>query len=589
MTKANFGVVGMAVMGRNLALNIESRGYTVAIYNRSKEKTEDVVACHPEKNFVPSYDIESFVNSIEKPRRIMLMVQAGAATDATIKSLLPLLDKGDILIDGGNTFYKDTIRRNEELANSGINFIGTGVSGGEKGALEGPSIMPGGQKEAYELVADVLEEISAKAPEDGKPCVTYIGPDGAGHYVKMVHNGIEYGDMQLIAESYDLMQHLLGLSAQDMAEIFTEWNKGELDSYLIEITADILGRKDDEGQDGPIVDYILDAAGNKGTGKWTSQSALDLGVPLSLITESVFARYISTYKEERVHASKVLPKPAAFKFEGDKAELIEKIRQALYFSKIISYAQGFAQLRVASKENNWNLPFADIASIWRDGCIIRSRFLQKITDAYNRDADLANLLLDEYFLDVTAKYQQSVRDIVALAVQAGVPVPTFSAAITYFDSYRSADLPANLIQAQRDYFGAHTYQRKDKEGIKKDLEAVYERFPILKDRSKQAAGTLSGGEQQMLAMGRALMANPKILLLDEPSMGLAPILVKEIFSIIKDINAKGTTILLVEQNARMALSVATRAYVMETGKIVMSGTGQELADSEEIQKAYLGG
>ena len=433
MTKANFGVVGMAVMGRNLALNIESRGYTVAIYNRSKEKTEDVVACHPEKNFVPSYDIESFVNSIEKPRRIMLMVQAGPGTDATIQALLPHLDKGDILIDGGNTFYKDTIRRNEELANSGINFIGTGVSGGEKGALEGPSIMPGGQKEAYELVADVLEEISAKAPEDGKPCVTYIGPDGAGHYVKM-------------------------------AEIFTEWNKGELDSYLIEITADILGRKDDEGQDGPIVDYILDAAGNKGTGKWTSQSALDLGVPLSLITESVFARYISTYKEERVHASKVLPKPAAFKFEGDKPELIEKIRQALYFSKIISYAQGFAQLRVASKENNWNLPFADIASIWRDGCIIRSRFLQKITDAYNRDADLANLLLDEYFLDVTAKYQQSVRDIVALAVQAGVPVPTFSAAITYFDSYRSADLPANLIQAQRDYFGAHTYQRKDKEG-----------------------------------------------------------------------------------------------------------------------------
>ena len=455
MTKANFGVVGMAVMGRNLALN----------FNRSKEKTEDVIACHPEKNFVPSYDIESFVNSIEKPRRIMLMVQAGPGTDATIQALLPHLDKGDILIDGGNTFYKDTIRRNEELANSGINFIGTGVSGGEKGALEGPSIMPGGQKEAYDLVADVLEEISAKAPEDGKPCVTYIGPDGAGHYVKMVHNGIEYGDMQLIAESYDLMQHLLGLSAEDMAEIFTEWNKGELDSYLIQITADILKRKDDEGQDGPIVDYILDAAGNKGTGKWTSQSALDLGVPLSLITESVFARYISAYKEERVHASKVLPKPAAFKFEGDKAELIEKIRQALYFSKIISYAQGFAQLRVASKENNWNLPFADIASIWRDGCIIRSRFLQKITDAYNRDADLANLLLDEYFLDVTAKYQQSVRDIVALAVQAGVPVPTFSAAITYFDSYRSADLPANLIQAQRDYFGAHTYKRKDKEGV----------------------------------------------------------------------------------------------------------------------------
>ncbi|WP_303972872.1 NADP-dependent phosphogluconate dehydrogenase [Streptococcus merionis] len=465
MTKANFGVVGMAVMGRNLALNVESRGYKVAIYNRSSDKTEDVVASNSGKNLLPSYDVESFVNSIEKPRRIMLMVQAGKGTDATIQSLLPYLDKGDILIDGGNTYFEDTIRRSKELADSGINFIGTGVSGGEKGALEGPSIMPGGQKEAYELVADVLEEISAKAPEDGAPCVTYIGPDGAGHYVKMVHNGIEYGDMQLIAESYDLMKHLLGLSTEEMADVFTEWNKGELDSYLIEITADILTRKDDEGQDGPIVDYIMDAAGNKGTGKWTSQSSLDLGVPLSLITESVFARYISTYKEERLNASKVLPAPAVYNYDGDKAELIEKIRQALYFSKIMSYAQGFAQLRVASKENNWNLPFGEIASIWRAGCIIRARFLQKITDAYGRDADLANLLLDEYFIDVTAKYQQAVRDVVAIAVQAGVPVPTFSSAISYFDSYRAADLPANLIQAQRDYFGAHTYERKDKEGV----------------------------------------------------------------------------------------------------------------------------
>ncbi|MET3557504.1 6-phosphogluconate dehydrogenase [Streptococcus rupicaprae] len=465
MTQANFGVVGMAVMGRNLALNVESRGYTVAIYNRSSDKTEDVIKSNPGKNLVPSYDVESFVNSIEKPRRIMLMVQAGKGTDATIQSLLPYLDKGDILIDGGNTYFEDTIRRSKELADSGINFIGTGVSGGEKGALEGPSIMPGGQKEAYELVADVLEEISAKAPEDGAPCVTYIGPDGAGHYVKMVHNGIEYGDMQLIAESYDLMKNLLGLSTAEMADVFTEWNQGELDSYLIEITADILTRQDDEGQDGPLVDYILDAAGNKGTGKWTSQSSLDLGVPLSLITESVFARYISTYKDERVKASKILPAPAPYAYEGDKAELIEKIRQALYFSKIMSYAQGFAQLRVASKEYNWNLPFGEIASIWRAGCIIRARFLQKITDAYGRDADLANLLLDEYFIDITAKYQQAVRDVVALAVQAGVPVPTFSSAISYFDSYRAADLPANLIQAQRDYFGAHTYERKDKEGI----------------------------------------------------------------------------------------------------------------------------
>ncbi|MVX59501.1 NADP-dependent phosphogluconate dehydrogenase [Streptococcus danieliae] len=465
MSKANFGVVGMAVMGRNLALNIESRGYTVAIYNRSKEKTEDVIASHPDKNFVPSYDVESFVASIEKPRRIMLMVQAGAGTDATIQALLPYLGKGDILIDGGNTFYKDTIRRNEELADSGINFIGTGVSGGEKGALEGPSIMPGGQKEAYELVADVLEEISAKAPEDGAPCVTYIGPNGAGHYVKMVHNGIEYGDMQLIAESYDLMKGLLGLSAEEMADIFTEWNQGELDSYLIEITADILRRKDDQGQDGPIVDYILDAAGNKGTGKWTSQSALDLGVPLPLITESVFARYISTYKEERLAASKVLAGPSAVAYEGDRAELIEKIRKALYFSKIMSYAQGFAQLRVASKEENWNLPFGEIASIWRAGCIIRARFLQTITDAYKEDADLPNLLLNDYFRQVTADYQAAVREVVALAIQHGVPVPTFASAINYYDSYRAADLPANLIQAQRDYFGAHTYERKDKEGI----------------------------------------------------------------------------------------------------------------------------
>lgn len=315
------------------------------------------------------------------------------------------------------------------------------------------------------MVADVLEEISAKAPEDGAPCVTYIGPNGAGHYVKMVHNGIEYGDMQLIAESYDLMKGLLGLSAEEMADIFTEWNQGELDSYLIEITADILRRKDDQGQDGPIVDYILDAAGNKGTGKWTSQSALDLGVPLPLITESVFARYISTYKEERLAASKVLAGPSVAAYEGDRAELIEKIRKALYFSKIMSYAQGFAQLRVASKEENWDLPFGEIASIWRAGCIIRARFLQTITDAYKEDADLPNLLLNDYFRQVTADYQAAVREVVALAIQHGVPVPTFASAINYYDSYRAADLPANLIQAQRDYFGAHTYERKDKEGI----------------------------------------------------------------------------------------------------------------------------
>lgn len=463
MTKQQIGVVGMAVMGKNLALNIESRGYSVALFNRTGAKTEDVVKEYPEKNFKATYTIEEFVQSIEKPRRILLMVKAGFATDATIQELLPHLDKGDVLIDGGNTFFKDTIRRNEELANSGINFIGTGVSGGEEGALKGPSIMPGGQKEAYELVAPILEQISAKA-EDGSPCVTYIGANGAGHYVKMVHNGIEYGDMQLIAESYDLMKNILGLSVDEMADIFKEWNQGELDSYLIEITADILTRKDDQKTGKPIVDVILDAAGNKGTGKWTSQSALDLGVPLPLITESVFARYISAYKEERVHASKVLPKPN-FTFNGDKTELVEKIREALYFSKIMSYAQGFAQLRTASQEYDWDLPFGDIARIWRAGCIIRAQFLQKITDAYEKNPKLANLLLDAYFLEITKKYQQSVREVVALAVQAGVPVPTFSSAIAYFDSYRSERLPANLIQAQRDYFGAHTYERTDQPGI----------------------------------------------------------------------------------------------------------------------------
>ncbi|MFK4935554.1 NADP-dependent phosphogluconate dehydrogenase [Lactococcus garvieae] len=464
MTQANFGVVGMAVMGKNLALNVESRGYTVALFNRTTAKTEEVVAEHPDKNFVLTKTIEEFVAAIEKPRRIMLMVQAGPATDATIQALLPHLDKGDILIDGGNTHFPDTMRRNAELADSGINFIGTGVSGGEKGALEGPSIMPGGQKEAYDLIAPIFEQIAGKAPQDGKPCVAYMGPNGAGHYVKMVHNGIEYGDMQLIAESYDLLKRVLGLDNAEIQSIFEEWNEGELDSYLIEITKEVLKRKDDQGTDGYIVDKILDKAGNKGTGKWTSQSSLDLGVPLPLITESVFARFISTYKDERVKASSILSGPEV-KFSGDKAEIVEKIRQALYFSKIMSYAQGFAQLRQASKEYDWDLPYGTIAQIWRAGCIIRAEFLQNITDAFDKDANLENLLLDEYFIDITKRYQAAVRDVVSLAVQAGIPVPTFTSAISYYDSYRSANLPASLIQAQRDYFGAHTYERNDMEGI----------------------------------------------------------------------------------------------------------------------------
>jgi len=463
LSKQQIGVMGMAVMGKNLALNIESRGYSVSIYNRTTSKAEAVIEENSDKNLHLQTTVEEFVNSLEKPRRIILMVQAGPGTDAVIQQVLPFLDKGDVLIDGGNTFYRDTMRRNEELEESGVYFIGTGVSGGEEGALLGPSIMPGGQKEAYDLVAPILEKIAAKAPADGEPTVTYIGPNGAGHYVKMVHNGIEYGDMQLIAESYHIMRDLLELSNDEIAAIFKEWNEGELDSFLIELTADALTKKDPE-TDKHVVDIILDRAGNKGTGKWTSQSALDLGTPLPLITEAVFARYISALKDERVAASKVLAKPEKKELNINKEEVIEELREALYFSKIMSYAQGFSQMRMASEEYDWNLQYGEIAKIWRAGCIIRARFLQNITDAYDRNENLANLLLDEYFNDIAEKYQQSVRDIVGLSVQAGVPVPAFSSAISYYDSYRSARLPANIIQAQRDYFGAHTYERVDKEG-----------------------------------------------------------------------------------------------------------------------------
>ncbi|SCB79015.1 NADP-dependent phosphogluconate dehydrogenase [Gilliamella intestini] len=461
MSKQQIGVIGMAVMGRNLALNIESRGFSVAIYNRSKDKTEQVVAEHSDKQLVPYYTIEDFVNSLEKPRRILIMVQAGKGTDAVIDELRPLLDKGDIIIDGGNAYFEDTIRRNKTLSAEGFNFIGTGVSGGEEGALKGPSIMPGGQKEAYELVAPILEKIAAKA--NGEPCVAYIGPNGAGHYVKMAHNGIEYGDMQLIAESYSVLKHAVGLTNDELAEVFTDWNKGELDSYLIEITADIFKHKDEN--DNYLIDVILDAAGNKGTGKWTSQSALDLGEPLSLITESVFARYLSAIKDQRVAAAKVLKGPQKAPYSGDKQELIEKVRKALYMGKIISYAQGFAQLKAASYKYQWNLNYGEIAKIFRAGCIIRAQFLQKITDAYADNNEIDNLLLAPYFNQTVEAYQQSLRDVVSLAVQQGIAVPTLSAAIAYYDSYRSAVLPANLIQAQRDYFGAHTYERIDKEGV----------------------------------------------------------------------------------------------------------------------------
>ena len=465
MTKQQIGVVGMAVMGRNIALNIESRGYSVSLYNRTGSKTTEVLEQNPGKNLVGTYTVEEFVNSLESPRKVLLMVQAGRGTDATIDALLPHLDKGDIVIDGGNTFFKDTIRRSERLAELGINFVGTGVSGGEEGALHGPSIMPGGPQSAYELVAPILRDISAKAPEDGEPCVTYIGENGAGHYVKMVHNGIEYGDMQLIAESYDLLHRVLGLSAAEISHIFGEWNKGELDSFLMEISTQILATVD-PSTGKPMVDVIMDRAGNKGTGKWTSQSALDLGEPLSLITESVFARYISTFKEERVAASQVIPGVdfQANLSEADKKDIIEAVRQALYFSKIVSYAQGFAQMKAASQEYGWTLNYGEIAKIFRAGCIIRAKFLQKITDAYSKNPDLDNLMLDDYFLNILGSNQAAVRRVVTLAIQAGIPVPTFSSALAYYDSYRSPVLPANLIQAQRDLFGAHTYQRVDRPG-----------------------------------------------------------------------------------------------------------------------------
>lgn len=462
MLKQQIGVVGVGVMGKSLALNFESKGYSVALYDISKEKVNEIIEENRGKNMVGTHMVEEFVNSLESPRKILLMVNAGEITDKAIDSLLPHLDKGDILIDGGNTYFVDTIRRNKRLAEEGINFIGAGVSGGEEGALKGPSIMPGGQKDAYEKVKDMLENISAKVNDE--PCCSYIGPNGAGHYVKMVHNGIEYGDMQLICEAYFFLKQTLDLTAEEFHEIFAEWNKGELNSYLIEITADIFTKKDEETGK-PLVDVILDTAGQKGTGKWTSQSALDLGISLPIITESVFARCISALKEERVHASKLLSGPKDKPALGiEKEELIEAVRQALYMSKICSYAQGFTQLKAASEEYDWNLDFGSISMLWRGGCIIRAAFLENIKEAYEKNTDLPNLLLDPYFKEIVESYQGGLRQIISSAVQQGIPVPAFSAAISYYDSYRTETLPANLLQAQRDYFGAHTYKRVDKEG-----------------------------------------------------------------------------------------------------------------------------
>jgi len=461
--QAKFGIIGMAVMGQNLALNVASKGFPCAVYNRTAERTAEFVAGPAAGNprIIPAYSLREFVASIKRPRKIMLMVKAGEPVDEFIKKLVPLLDKGDLIIDGGNSYFKDTIRRNKALEPKGILYIGTGVSGGEEGALHGPAIMPGGQPRAYKLVEPILTTIAAHV--NGDPCCTYIGPDGAGHYVKMVHNGIEYGDMQLISEAYFIMSTALGLTASELHEVFAAWNRGELSSYLIEITADIFTKVDpDTGN--PLVEVILDRAGQKGTGAWTSQNALELGVAAPTIAEAVFARCISAVKAERVAAAQTLVGPIDVKWEIDRPTAIEKIRQALYASKVCSYAQGFALIREAAKEYHWDIRFGDLAMIWRGGCIIRAQFLHHIKEAFDRQPALANLLLDPYFKEIVEKAQASWREVVAAASMMGIPVPAFSSALCYFDSYRRSRLPANLIQAQRDYFGAHTYERVDKPG-----------------------------------------------------------------------------------------------------------------------------
>ncbi len=460
-SKAHIGLTGLAVMGQNLVLNMERNGYAVAVHNRTVKTMQDFVAAHPGKNLIGCETLNDFVAALERPRKIMIMVKAGAPVDAVIDQLIPMLDHGDLIIDGGNSYFMDTERRSKELEAKGLRFIGTGVSGGEEGALKGPSIMPGGQPEAYTLVKDIFTAISAKV--NGEPCVTYIGPRGAGHYVKTVHNGIEYGDMQLIAEAYDTLHRALGLSNQELSDIFATWNHGELQSYLIEITADIF-KKLDEATGQPLVDLILDEAQQKGTGKWTSQNAFDIGVPIPTINAAVESRVISSLKSERVAASQVLHGPQV-KFDGDRQQLIEAVRDALYMAKICSYAQGMALLRAASHEYGYNLQNGEIAAIWRGGCIIRAQFLNRIREAYQRQTDPPNLLLDEGFKAEVANRQAALRYVVTTAVKLGIPCLAMSSALSYFDAYRTARLPANLTQAQRDYFGAHTFQRIDKAGV----------------------------------------------------------------------------------------------------------------------------
>ncbi|KAA5543640.1 decarboxylating NADP(+)-dependent phosphogluconate dehydrogenase [Roseiconus nitratireducens] len=472
----DFGLIGLAVMGENLALNVESRGYKVAVYNRTTSKVDDLIAGRAAgKDFVGTHTIEDFVKAVKRPRKLMMLVKAGPAVDAIIDQLLPLCEPGDIIIDGGNTYYADTERRTKRVEDAGFLYVGCGVSGGEEGALKGPSLMPGGSADAWPEIKDMFQSIAAKVgPNNDIPCCEWVGPRGAGHYVKMVHNGIEYGDMQLICEAYQLLKELGGLSNDELYDVFDSWNDGDLQSYLIEISRDIFSAKDDQGGDGYLVDKILDIAGAKGTGKWMSQLALDLGVPSTLVTTAVFARGLSAQKEARVRASEKLEGPGKSqnpemravveKLIGDKPAFIEAVRKALYASKIVSYAQGFVQLQAASAEHDWNLDYGQSALLWRGGCIIRAKFLDRIKEAFDAEPNLENLLLNSFFDDAIQEAQESWRAVVATASVLGIPVPAFCTALNYYDGYRLARLPANLLQAQRDYFGAHTYKRVDMEG-----------------------------------------------------------------------------------------------------------------------------
>lgn len=456
--EAEIGLIGLAVMGQNLALNIHDHGYKISVYNRTTSKVSDFINGAAEgTGIIPTYSIEEFIGSLKRPRRILLMVKAGSAVDESIAHISPFLEPGDIIIDGGNSLFTDTDRRCKELEAKGLLYIGAGISGGEEGARNGPSIMPGGHFKAWDSVKDIFQSIAAKV-EDGSPCCEWVGEGGSGHYVKMIHNGIEYGDMQLISEVYDLLRRALDLDAKQLHELFKQWNSEELSSYLVEITSHIFATNDTDGK--PLVEKILDVAGQKGTGKWTVINSLDLGMPLTLISEAVFARCLSALKDERVEASKLLKGPSS-QYKGDKKQFIESVKQGLYASKIISYAQGFMLMRQAAAEYGWNLNFGDIALMWRGGCIIRSLFLGKIKDAYTRHPELKSLLLDEYFLQELNTNQSGWRTVVSAAAELGIPAPCFSSALSFYDGYRSARLPTNLLQAQRDYFGAHTYERID--------------------------------------------------------------------------------------------------------------------------------